>query len=286
MLWVGGCTDGGNDPAYVNEVNEWHSAREGRLRSETGWLTLVGLYPLAEREQAFGSDSNNAIVFPEGAPARAGVIRRTDTLVTLVAAPGVAITREGARVDSIVMVPDTRDETTVLDLGSLQFFVIERVGQYYIRLKDRESEVLKNFTGIERFPVDARWRLRARWEPYDPPKVVMVPNALGYESEDTCRGAVEFDLDGKVYRIEPSGDPQQGLFIVFGDATNEHETYGGGRFLSAGDMDLEGTIWLDFNRAYNPPCVFTAYATCPLPRRENILPIRVEAGEKMYGAGH
>jgi uncharacterized protein (DUF1684 family) len=285
-LVAGGCGGSDTDPAYVEEIDTWHGEREDRLRSETGWLTLVGLHPLEEGEQTFGSDSSNVIVFPAGSPAHAGVIQVADSLVAVVVAPNVVITRDGERVNSAALIPDTREGTTVLELGSLQFYVIERAGKYYIRLKDRESELLKNFTGIERFPVAARWRLRAEWKPYASPKVVMVPNALGYESEDSCRGVVEFDLDGEIHRLEPSGDLKEGLFFVFGDGTNGQETYGGGRFLYLSEPDSTGTIWLDFNRAYNPPCVFTEYATCPLPRPENVLPFRVEAGEKMYGAGH
>ena len=121
---------------------------------------------------------------------------------------------------------------------------------------------------------------------HDPPKKVTIPNVLGDELEGSCPGAAVFTVAGETCRLEPTGNPEAGLFFVFGDATNARETYGGGRFLSAEPPDSTGTIVLDFNRAFNPPCVFTPFATCPLPRPENRLPVRVEAGEKMYGAGH
>ena len=180
------------------------------------------------------------------------------------------------------MIPDSRPNPTVLNHDRFQFYVIQRADNYFIRLKDRQSEALRTFTHIERFPVDPRWRVEARWESYDPPKSVSTPNILGYESEDSCLGAAVFEVDGKTCRLEATGDPEVSLFFVFGDATNAHETYGGGRFLYTDPPDSTGKIVIDFNMAYNPPCVFTPYATCPLPPKENRLALRIEAGEKSY----
>lgn len=269
---------------YVAQIDEWHAQREANLKKETGWLSVVGLYPLREGHQSFGSDSDNDIIFPKPASAHIGAMTvAADGKVTLTAVAGANLKSGSDAVTAVEMIPDTKPNTTMLESGRFQFHVIERGGQYYIRLKDRQSEALRNFTHIERFPVDARWKITARWEPYNPPKALKTPSILGYQSEESCPGAAVFEFEGKTYRLEPTGDPQASLFFVFGDATNEHETYGGGRFLYADPPDSTGHIEIDFNRAYNPPCVFTPFATCPLPRAGDRLSFRVEAGEKVYG---
>lgn len=272
------------DRAYAARIDQWHAQREANLKKETGWLSVVGLYPLREGANSLGSDSDNYIIFPEPASAHIGVVNvAADGKVTLAAGADANLKSGSETVTAVEMIPDTKPNTTLLENGRFQFHVIERAGRYYIRLKDRRSEALQNFTHIERFPVDPRWKITARWEPYDPPKAVQTPSILGYESEDSCPGAATFEFEGRTYRLEPTGDPQVSLFFVFGDATNEHETYGGGRFLYTDPPDSSGHVELDFNMAYNPPCVFTPYATCPLPRAGDRLPFRVEAGEKVYG---
>jgi len=275
-------TDGA---AHLKEINEWHKARIDRLQSEEGWLTLAGLMLLEDGENRFGSASGNDLVFPENAPRRAGVIILKDGTVSIEVAEGVNITSEGEPVSSMTLLTDAAEKPTVLDMGSFRFYVIERSGRHYIRLKDRESKILKEFAGIERFPVDTKWRIEGRFELYSPPKTITVPNALGFETEEECYGAIVFELNGKVHRLEPMGKPTGMLFIVYGDETNGVETYGGGRFLSAGPPESDGTIIIDFNKSYNPPCAFTPYATCPLPHTENVLEARIEAGEKKYGEG-
>ena len=275
------------DPAYIEVIDAWHIQREARLKSETGWLTLVGLFPLEGGENTFGSAEDNDLVFPEAAPEHAGTFRVDSTGVHLVVAPGVVVMHDSEAVQAIALVDDSEGEPTVCDMGRFQFYIIGRGGRPYVRLKDRECEALKNFSGIERFPVDPKWRIEATWEPYDPPRSVMTPSIMGYETEEWCPGAAVFDVGGTTVRLEPTGDPAEGLFFVFGDATNEHETYGGGRFLYTDPPDSNGVVVLDFNKCYNPPCVFSPFATCPLPRDANRLAVRIEAGEKMYhGAGH
>ena len=152
-----------------------------------------------------------------------------------------------------------------------------------MRVKDKESPTLRAFHGIENFPADPKWRVEARFEPYDPPRPVRVPNILGTVDTESCPGALVFEIDGKSYRLDPVVERgETDLFVIFGDRTNGHGTYGAGRFLYAA-APVGGRTVLDFNKAYNPPCVFTPYATCPLPPAENKLPIPIEAGEKAYG---
>ena len=169
--------------------------------------------------------------------------------------------------------------------GSLSFFAIRRGDRLGVRVKDSEAATLKAFHGLDYFPLEPKWKLVARFEAAAEPKEIPIPNALGFDEPILSPGHVVFTLDGVEHRLLALDDTGDGrLFLVFGDKTNGRETYGGGRFLYT-DPPQGGRVELDFNRAYNPPCVFTPYATCPLPPRENRLPMRIEAGEKSF-AGH
>lgn len=271
--------------AYVAEVDAWHAQREERLRSDTGWLTLVGLHELDKQKvNTVGSDPAAVVRLIDKAPAQVGELKFNGDHWEFVAAPGTAVTLADSAatpVDRQLLDTDRGGEPTTLACGSLRFFVIDRDGAFFLRVKDREAEALRDFKGIERYPVEARWRVIARIE--GGPTTVKVPNVLGQESEEKSPGVLVFELEGHECRLTPTGDPAEGLFIVFGDATNNHGTYGGGRFLSTDPVGAIGTVVLDFNRAYNPPCVFTPYATCPLPGKANTLPIPIEAGEKVWG---
>jgi uncharacterized protein (DUF1684 family) len=268
---------------YRQEIDEWHRGRLQRLQREDGYLSLVGLFPIADGVHRFGSAADNEIVFPAAAPAHAGTLTVADTVVTLQAGGGVEMTSEGAPVDRIVLASDRHGSPTEIRLGTIRFYVIDRPGSLYLRVKDSESETRKNFRGIERFPVDRKWRVEATLDPYQPPRRLRIPNIMGFDEVVDCPGALVFRIDGQEYRLEPMSQEDGELFIVFGDATSGHDTYGGGRFVYVDVPGPDGKTFIDFNKAYNPPCVFTAFATCPLPHRENVLPIRVEAGEKVWG---
>lgn len=272
-------------PEYAAEIEVFRQEVKTELLKEDSWLTLAGLYWLEEGESTFGSADDNDVIFPEKAPAHLGTFVRDGKEVRVRAEPGAGLVHDGKPVTEISLAADAAGEPVVLSVGSLDFFAIERPGMVGIRLKDREHPNLANFEGVEAFPTDPSWRIEARFEPYDPPKDVRIPNVLGTEFEDVSPGALVFERDGQTWRLDPVGDPEQGLFLVFGDATNGEETYGGGRFLSIPPPE-GGTAIVDFNRATNPPCVYTPYATCPLPPRQNKLRgLRVEAGEKMWGDG-
>jgi uncharacterized protein len=267
------------------ELATWRQGRDASLRRDDGWLTLVGLDWLHEGDNVLGSGEAAEVKLPTGkAPARAGVLRRVGEAVTLVAEAGSGLTVEGKPVTEERLTGG--GEPVFVELGSLSFFVIQRGDRVGVRIRDREATVLRTFTGIESFADTPAWRVAARFEPYDPPRTLKIPNVLGQVSEEPCPGALVFELEGKTLRLEPTGSPEQEMSLVFGDATNGHETYGGGRFLETSPVGADGRVVLDFNRAYNPPCVFTPYATCPLPPRSNRLPVRIEAGEKMYGEAH
>ncbi|MCE7959584.1 MAG: DUF1684 domain-containing protein, partial [Acidobacteria bacterium ACB2] len=269
--------------AYRAEVAAFRAKREAGLRSTSGWLTVVGLSWLSEGENAVGSSRQSAVSLPEGkAPATLGAIRLEKGAATFAAAPGVEVTSDGKPVSSAVLVPDTAGKPTTLQHGPLSFFLIERGGRLGVRVKDREAEALKAFRGVETFPVDPAWRVVARFVPHEAPTKLAVPNVLGTTEQEDSPGYVLFEAAGRSFRLDalPEGD---GLFLVFGDETNGKETYGGGRFLYTGKPAADGTVVVDFNRATNPPCVFTPFATCPLPPAGNRLAVRLTAGEKTYG---
>jgi uncharacterized protein len=270
--------------AHRRDVEKWYRGRIQRLTADDGWLTLVGLFPMPPGHYQFGSAQDNDFVFPAKAPALAGTITVDSTGVALAAADGVHMTHDGAAVTQIALATDHGGAApTEIQMGSIRFYAIDRPGTVYLRVKDSESEVRKNFKGTERFPVRRAWRVEARLDPYDPPHRVTIPNIAGFEEVVECPGALVFSIDGKEYRLEPMSESDEEWFIVFGDASSGHDTYGGGRFVYVPAPGPDGRTVIDFNRAYNPPCVFTPFATCPLPHRENVLPMRVEAGEKSWG---
>jgi uncharacterized protein len=271
--------------SHREEWEAWRSRRLESLRREDGWLTLVGLFWLREGENSVGSDPASRVVLPPGkAPARLGSISLEKGTVSIGAEPGSGLTAEGKDVTAMPLATDAEaGRPTVLRLGSISFYVIARGSRFGVRVKDSQAEALKSFRGTETFPYDERYRVEARFEPYVPAHDIAVPNVLGTVEKEPSPGALVFELDGKTYRLDPVLETgETDLFVIFGDQTNGHETYGGGRFLYAKPA-VGGKTILDFNRAYDPPCVFTPYATCPLPPKENKLPIRVEAGEKTYG---
>ncbi len=275
-----------DEATYLEELESWRQERDERLRAEGGWLSVAGLYWLSEGENPFGTAADNAVVFPPGtAPEHAGSFVLADGKVSVRTEVDSGVTHEGKPVTELALATDAEGEPSELRLGTLLFYPIERTGRMGIRLKNSERAERKSFRGNQSYPVDLAWRVTARFEPYAEPKAVKIPNILGTEFDATAPGMLSFEVAGESYQLEPTGEPEEGLFVVFGDATNGRETYGGGRFLAT-DPPAGGTVILDFNRAYNPPCVFTPYATCPLPTRQNKLPIEVHAGEKMYGDAH
>jgi uncharacterized protein len=276
------------DPAaYRKEIEDWRAKRIEGLKKEDGWLTLVGLYWLKPGENRFGSDPGNPVILPEGkAPAVAGTLTLEGQMVRLNVQPGVALTANGKPVTpGMVVSADASGKPTILELGSLSFFVIKRGDRLGVRIKDKTSPMRASFKGIDEFPIRPEWRIVARFEPYKDNKKIPIANILGQVADEISPGAVVFDWQGKTYRLDALGDTEQGLFFVFGDQTNGKETYGAGRFLDT-DPPKDGKVVVDFNTAYNPPCAFTAFATCPLPPAQNKLALRVEAGEKKFGEGH
>lgn len=275
------------DPNYVKEINEWDAKRVNRLKADDGWLNLVGRFWLKKGESTFGSSKDNDIVVESSKlPEHIGSFLFVDSIVTFKAKDGVEVLHNGKPVKEIVLIDDQKKDITVLQIGSIKFNLIIRDTLYGIRFRDLNSDLVENFKGIERFPIDESWKINAKFEAYNPAKEIDVPNVLGQISKEKSPGAIVFERDGKTYRIDAVDEGGDKLFLIIADLTSGDETYGGGRFMYVNKPDSTNTIMLDFNKAYNPPCVFTKYATCPLPPLQNYLKLRIEAGEKAYGKGH
>ena len=260
---------------------EWKANRLARITSPDGWLSLVGLFWLNE--------GNNDIALP-GNPARTLHVSLENGRVTL--QPDPSLTIANLPVQTAVTLRDDTETAgpTLVHSGSLSLTAIKRGdlhGQRYaIRARDPQSEPRQHFAGLDYFPFRSDSRVTARFEPYDPPRKIPITNVLGMTSGEVSPGALVFDLQGQTVRLDPILEQgEKDLFIIFKDATSGKETYGAARYLYASPPDADGNTVVDFNRAYNPPCAFTPFATCPLPPAQNRLKIRIEAGEKTY-AGH
>jgi uncharacterized protein (DUF1684 family) len=292
------------DAAYRREIEDWRARRVASLTGEGGWLSVVGLAWLEPGENLCGSDPAARVALPAAAPPRVGSFEvgggdggsgedggEKPRVAFRVAAgvEGLGVAGEDgvepvAPGGAIELASDLAPGgPTVLALDGLRFYLIDRDGRLGVRVKDAGAPARRQFAGIESYPLDPGWRIEARFERYDPPKRIPVPNILGTVSEEPSPGAVVFARGGESYRLDAVAEPgESDLFVIFGDRTNGRATYGGGRFLYTPPPDADGRVVIDFNRAYNPPCAFTEFATCPLPPPQNKLPIAVEAGEKRY----
>jgi uncharacterized protein (DUF1684 family) len=267
---------------------KWREQRLARLTSETGWLTLAGLFWLKPGENTFGSGHRNTIVLDHPQLARqAGAFTLIGSEVRFDAAAGADIRLEGKPVESLTMSPDTSGAATVLASHTLRFYIIERGGRLGVRVRDVEHPLRTGFTGLEYFPIDDAWAVRAKFHPYQPAKSVPILNVLGMVEDMQSPGYLTFSADGKEWRLDALLEEADAtdLFIMFADATSGRETYGAGRFMYV-PLPLDGVVPLDFNVAYNPPCAFNEFATCPLPPRQNRLKLRVDAGERTYQGAH
>ena len=265
------------DATYRQSFEKWKTEQVDDLKQN--WLVLAGLFWLKPGENTFGSDSGNAIVFPKG-PAHAGVFDLKGEDVTVKFSPDAHAVIDGKSATTATLLPDVSGKKTIVELGTLRFHVIKRGSRTGIRLKDLDSPAARSFHDLIFFPLDMNYVITASWEPSDGKKTIDVPNVLGDVASTPIVGTAVFKLDGQELRLTAlSGDPAKGLFFVFNDLTSKTDTYPGGRFLDVNPV-TNGTVVLDFNRAYNPPCAVTPYATCPLAPKENRLSVAIPAGEK------
>ena len=269
------------DSQYRAEVERWRQDREAALKADGGWLTVTGLFWLKEGSNTLGSDAANDILLPEGSPERFGDLQVKDGKVLFVSADA-SVRYNGKPVDRAEIRPVGPD---VLSSGAIQLLVIKRGDRLGLRLKDNNSQLRKHFTHLSWYSVAEDWRISARFVPAPSPTKIVFDTIIGGQEESNSPGFVEFERDGKTYRLQAAGEGRR-LFFVIRDQTSGRQTYAASRFLYA-DAPKDGTVILDFNKAENPPCAFTPYATCPLPPPQNRLPIAVTAGEMKYeGSSH
>jgi uncharacterized protein (DUF1684 family) len=276
------------NPEFVQAELQWRSERDQQMRSPTSWLTIAGLFWLEEGEHTFGTDPKNEIRLPEeSAPAFAGTFILHDDVVKVVHAGDTEMTIEGRRINEQVLTSDASGKPDVIELNDLKMWVIKRGDRLAIRLRDLNAAPYKEYTGLEFFPPRAKYKLNASFTPYSPSKSQVLSTMVGTTTEMEVPGYLTFQIDGREYRLDAFRDypESKDLFIIFKDGTSGMETYGASRFMDAEILE-DGTVDLNFNRAYNPPCAYTHYATCPLPPPQNILTVRIEAGEKKYAKSH
>jgi hypothetical protein len=287
--------------AYRASVEAWDARRLGELRAPDSWLSLIALDWLQQGETTIGSAPDNGVVLPAGkAPEHVGRIIVDGMAVRFIADAGVTVTQG---IDSTLALPEgtgpippdvsrdpavtevdlTRDvgagKSVVLRVGSINWIAIRRGDRVALRVRDNDSQEYQVFPGIERYPVSTDWRITARWVPHR--KKVSVPTVLGTVVEVDSPAELDFWIGGVKRTLDVAGEAEAGRYmLVFADATSGKETYGGGRYLWIEPPDAQGRVVVDFNLAYNPPCAWTPYATCPLTTKDNRLAVAVEAGEK------
>lgn len=260
---------------------DFRAQREASLTRPDGWLAVAGLFWLHDGAMTLGSDPQSDVVLPASAPRRAGILRMQAGMVTLEPAAGAGVLVNGKPAVKMALKPDTDEHPDVVQAGKIMLNIIKRGDRTGVRMRNPDAATRKNFTGCKWFPAREAWRVNARWVPYATPKKIKITNILGMTDEEPSPGYAEFTLQGKTLRLEPVADDDGSLEFMFKDLTSGKTTYAPGRFLDT-DKPQGGHVVLDFNQAYNPPCAFTAFATCPLPPKQNTLPIAVNAGEMKY----
>jgi len=268
-------------------IADWRAKRLASLTSATGWLTPIALYWLKDGENTFGRASTQDFSLDDAALSPdTGAFVLTQGRVRYVAHALSAMTYLGSPVTSLELKSDADERPTELVAGSLHFMLIERAGHLGIRVRDSVSPNRAQFKGLQYFPVRADWHIQARFEPYNPEHRIPIVNILGMEQEMISPGALVFEREGRTWRLDAireAGD--EDLFVMFSDATSGKQTYGAGRFMYV-ELPQGDRVDVDFNEAFNPPCAFTDFATCPLPPQQNRLDLTVDAGELKYERAH
>jgi uncharacterized protein len=279
FVFLAGFGASGASP-YEKEIEGWRQQYEATLRADDGWLTVSGLFWMHEGKNTFGSAANNDVVLPSPVPASAGYFDLNAGKTTVHVNPGVLITMGGKPVETAELQPDSKVDRLVI--GDLTFFVHASGSRFAIRLKDKNSKLRKEFTGLHWFPINEAYHVSANYVAYPSPREVQIETVLGDREKTKLAGYVTFQLDGKELRLDAEqSDSTKQLFIVFRDLTSKKDTYPAARFLDT-EAPKDGKLDLDFNIAYNPPCAYNPYTTCPLPSPGNRMQIEIPAGEKRY----
>jgi uncharacterized protein len=277
--------------AWQRDLLTWRAKRATSLQAPEGWLSLIALGWLKEGDNSFGSADDCRVQIAAKAPAHIAVVQLEKNTLRLLPPSGgfpkdLMVDGQPAREQTLLA--DDNDKPSKLTIGTLTIVVINRDGQYALRVKDLDAPTRTGFHGLKWYAPNAAYRVHARWIPYNPPKLLDIPTILGTTTHMPAPGVAEFTLDGQTLRLEPVlEDPKStDLFFIMRDTTSKSTTYGAGRFLYTEfpdhGLNAPGEMWLDFNRLFNPPCAFTAYATCPLPPPQNRLGVPIPAGEQRY----
>lgn len=267
--------------SYQDDIKSWYQSRETSLTAENGWLNLVGLLWLEEGRNTFGSGGKVNIKFPKGTiPSEAGYFELQNGIVTQYAARGIALQVAGKESDKAIIFDSAANIAPVSAYKDLRWTIIKRGTKVGVRLRNVNSQAVTAFKGIEHFPVDSTWKVTATLRKAGLTNI-SITNVLGQVNAQNSPGKLYFAINGKEYTLDALEEGGK-LFIIFGDETSGSTTYPAGRFLSAEKTTDGGKTVLDFNKAYNPPCAFSDFATCPLPPKQNILPVAITAGEKNY----
>jgi uncharacterized protein len=269
---------------YQTDVEKFRQQREAKLTSDTGWLTIAGLYFLTKPQTTVGSAGDNDVVLPTGTPSRVGTfVLAKNGKVSVTLEPGVQPTLlDGRPFSGGPIKSDGEGTPDRLVLGDVQVWVHQSGERPAIRVRDKNNHLRKEFTGMKWYPVSDAYRVEGTFEPYEKPQELQIPNMLGDIDTMTVPGRVRFTLNGKEHNMVAVTENETEFWFIFRDLTSGDTTYPAARFLYTPRPDASGKVMLDFNRAENPPCAFNSYATCPLPPPENRLQVRVEAGEKIY----
>jgi uncharacterized protein (DUF1684 family) len=279
------------EPEYVDAINQWHDSVEKGLRRDNGWLTLAGRFIMKPGMNIFGTAANNDIVFPPELKGTGPDVLGTITVdaakksVMLKLSEGISMTSDGKPFTGERALKFDAANRDWISLGRISMHVIARDGRYVLRLADNESLVRKNFPGRIWYDVNPAFKVKAKFVAYPPGKKLSIVNMIDEVSDEPCPGYVEFTLKGKKQKMDVVGE-DEGLFFVMRDGTSGDTTYRPSRFLYINKKPKSNEIFeLDFNKAYNPPCAFSEFTTCPLPPEQNILKTRIEAGEKYRKLG-
>lgn len=275
-----------HDAAFTAENQAWRAERFQQLQASDGWASLVGLHWLDLKAHYIGSGSTSGIRLAVG-PAKLGMVSRDGNQLWFTPEAGVPVMSAEAPLKGRTrFFTDTDPQPTVLvfDEGKGSLSLIQRGGRYALRVKHADAPTRTAFSGLSYWEGGPSWRIKAKFVPHAADKTIPIVDITGMSSEQPNAGALEFERDGQTWRLEAIGEPGRALFVVFADRTSGHGSYPAGRYIDVDQPDASSEVTLDFNRAYNPPCAFTPYATCPLPPPENRLDLRVEAGEKTYQA--
>jgi len=272
------------DSEYTKEIEAWDAKRIANLKNENGFLNLAGLFWLNAGKNSFGSDSSNQIVFPKNKiEAKAGYYIYTDSTVLLVADKNADIRIKDRKIKQEIIYNVDSVTNPVLSHGSLRWNIIRRGEMVGIRLHDLEHPNVKNFHKIPRYQVQENWKISATFQPSIIGKTINITDVLGQTQAQKSPGKLLFKIEGKAYSLDVLEGGENDYFVIFADATNGAETYPSGRFVYVPKPGEDDKTSIDFNKSYNPPCAFTPYATCPLPPKQNVLPLEVKAGEKFDG---